>query len=188
LRKPTARLAPFLPKKVGSKPFGRNTAQKKDKNKIFSLFSKIFVKEGSKMNDRKLWVQMLDKIARPVLSALAEDRLKETFPLWDEEEPTPEHPRTIAYLEAQARLFHGIAPWLDAEVSDPEERALQAEYREECKQDICRCYADGEGYPSLKISPGYQESLSVRPEGDFVNLVLSALRDIPADVLRKTFF
>ncbi|MBQ5801786.1 MAG: DUF2264 domain-containing protein, partial [Clostridia bacterium] len=91
------------------------------------------------MNDRKLWVQMLDKIARPVLSALAEDRLKETFPLWDEEEPTPEHPRTIAYLEAQARLLHGIAPWLDAEVSDPEERALQAEYRVMAQKALHNC-------------------------------------------------
>ncbi len=91
------------------------------------------------MKDRKFWVSCMDKTVRPVLSALAEDRLKETFPLWDEAEPAPENPRTIAWLEAQARIIHGIAPWLDAEVSDPEEAALQAEYRVMAQKALHNC-------------------------------------------------
>ncbi len=91
------------------------------------------------MDDRKFWVSCLDKTVRPVLSALAEDKLKETFPLWDEADPVPEAPRTIAWLEAQARTFHGISPWLDAEISDPEERALQAEYRVMAQKALHNC-------------------------------------------------
>ncbi len=118
-----------------------------------------------RMKDRKFWVSCLDKTVRPVLSALAEDKLKETFPLWDEAEEEPAEHRTIAWLEAESRIFPGIAPWLDAEVSDEEERALQAEYRVMAQKALHNCICpeskdyiewwDGTSEPSQHLVEAY---------------------------------
>ena len=80
------------------------------------------------MNTRTLWLSSMDRIARPVLSALAEDRLRETMPVRGK---LPKEDRMqYTYLEAFGRTLTGIAPWLELDGAEGEERRLQAEYRE----------------------------------------------------------
>ncbi|HTL10366.1 MAG TPA: DUF2264 domain-containing protein [Chitinophagaceae bacterium] len=81
-------------------------------------------------NDRATWLLYLDKLAAPVLSALARDKLKETMPLVLSVRVDNKEARTrAAYLEAFARVMTGIAPWLNAEGGSAEEMALRAKYR-----------------------------------------------------------
>ena len=65
-----------------------------------------------KINTRKLWLNYLEKLAYPVLSALSNDQLKEKMPV---ETATPLQAKDRAkysHLEAFGRLLSGIAPWL----------------------------------------------------------------------------
>ena len=81
-------------------------------------------------NDRVVWLQYLDELAGPVLSNLAEDRLKEKLPLVLSERVDNKELRTkAAYLEAFGRTMTGIAPWLNLEGGTNEEVALRNKYR-----------------------------------------------------------
>ena len=79
------------------------------------------------MTTRQYWLQLMDQIARPVLSALAEDKLREKLPI--ESKSSREDREQYTYLEAFGRTLTGIAPWLELEGLTGEEAALQAEYR-----------------------------------------------------------
>lgn len=81
-------------------------------------------------NDRQLWLEHMDKLARPVLTNLAADSLKINMPvLLSIRSDNPKSRKAAAYLEAFARLFSGIAPWLNSEEGSPKEKALRTEYR-----------------------------------------------------------
>ena len=74
------------------------------------------------MNDtRKYWVGTLLKIVTPVLSALAEGKLKEKMPV---EMKIPDRP-AVTHLEALGRTVTGLAPWLETAASDPWEEQLR---------------------------------------------------------------
>ncbi len=76
---------------------------------------------------RAEWLRAMHKIAFPVLSAVAENRLHDTLPL-----DRKEKQRGVAYLEAVGRTMIGIAPWLELSLprsTSEEERALQKQYR-----------------------------------------------------------
>ena len=80
--------------------------------------------------DRKLWLTYLDKLARPVLSNMAEDRLKEKMPVkLSPKIDNPEQRAQVAYLEAFGRLLSGIGPWLNSEGGTAEEIDLRNQYR-----------------------------------------------------------
>lgn len=80
--------------------------------------------------DRQLWLGWLDKLAAPVLSSLAEDKLKEKMPLVLSVRIDNKEQRTkAAYLEAFARVMTGIAPWLQLEGGAAEEVLLRNKYR-----------------------------------------------------------
>jgi hypothetical protein len=81
-------------------------------------------------NDRQLWLEHMDKLARPILTSLANDSLKIKMPVllsFRSDNPTPR--KAAAYLEAFARLLSGISPWLNIEEGSVKEKALRAEYR-----------------------------------------------------------
>lgn len=79
------------------------------------------------MNTRQYWLDIMDRIARPVLHALAEDRLTVVMPI---ESKSPREDRAqYTYLEAFGRALTGLAPWLELEGLAGEEAALQQEYR-----------------------------------------------------------
>jgi hypothetical protein len=76
-------------------------------------------------DDRRYWVFVMDKIARPVLTNLARRELKKNMPV--EEKPGADR-KNVTHLEAFGRLLYGIAPWLAAEELTGEERKLQQEH------------------------------------------------------------
>lgn len=61
--------------------------------------------------ERHYWVDLLQKIARPVLSHMANGSFTATFPI--ELSPTWDgRNKNVSYMEAFARLMAGLAPWL----------------------------------------------------------------------------
>ena len=76
-------------------------------------------------NDRRYWVSVLEKIARPVLENLARRALKKNMPV--EEQPDAMR-RPVTHLEAFGRLLCGLAPWLAAESLTGDELKLQSEF------------------------------------------------------------
>ena len=81
-------------------------------------------------SDRAIWLHYLDKLAAPVLSNLAEDKLKEKMPLVLSVRIDNKESRTkAAYLEAFGRVMTGISPWLNTEGGSNEEIALRNKYR-----------------------------------------------------------
>lgn len=80
---------------------------------------------------RKLWLNYLDKVARPVLSNLAADQLRLKMPMEVSDRTDNKQGRTEAgYLEAFGRTLSGIAPWLQLEGGDAAEVKLRNQYRD----------------------------------------------------------
>ena len=85
----------------------------------------------AQQNDRQLWLSYMDKIARPVLSNLSEDKLKEKMPvILSRRIDNAESRSKVAYLEALGRTLSGIAPWLNLEGGSKEEVQLREQYRQ----------------------------------------------------------
>ncbi|MEO6453170.1 MAG: DUF2264 domain-containing protein [Ginsengibacter sp.] len=83
------------------------------------------------MNDRTAWLNYLDKVSRPVMSNLAEGRLKEKLPKTMSKRVDNAGSRSqVAYLEAFGRTLMGIAPWMSLEGGSQEEVTLRNQYRE----------------------------------------------------------
>ena len=80
---------------------------------------------------RDQWLRYMDKVARPVFSNLAADKLKAEMPVvLSEKTDNPEQRKKVAYLEAFARTLSGISPWLNSEGGSAYEVALRRQYRE----------------------------------------------------------
>jgi len=67
---------------------------------------------ASPEEDRAYWVQVLTRIARPVLENLAEGKLHERMPVEIGPAAKPDR-RDVTHLECIGRLLTGIAPWLE---------------------------------------------------------------------------
>lgn len=74
--------------------------------------------------DRIFWVEILQKITFPVLDNLRKDSLKKNMIL----ESKSAEGEKFAYLEAFARVFNGIAPWLELGPNESEEGRLRERY------------------------------------------------------------
>ena len=72
---------------------------------------------------RKDWLDLMLKIADPVLHDLSARKLHETLPVEKESR------KMYAHLEAFGRTLAGIAPWLELEGLTGEEAELQKKYR-----------------------------------------------------------
>jgi len=87
-------------------------------------------KKPAQVSDRKLWLNYMDKVARPVMSTLAADQLREKMPMLLSDRIDNKESRTKAgYLEAFGRTLSGIAPWLQLEGGDEAEVKLRDQYR-----------------------------------------------------------
>jgi hypothetical protein len=85
---------------------------------------------AGKLTERQLWLQHLDKMARPVLSSLAHDSLKIVMPkVVSPKSDNPASRISVMYLEVLGRVLSGIAPWLQLEGGSAEEVALRNQYR-----------------------------------------------------------
>ncbi len=79
---------------------------------------------------RLQWLNELDKMARPVMTSLAKERLHLEMPIvLADPDHLPEERKKAAYLEAFGRLLAGMAPWLNGEGGSAHEVALREEYR-----------------------------------------------------------
>ena len=105
------------------------------------------------MTTRQYWLQLMDQIARPVLSALAEDKLREKLPI--ESKSSREDREQYTYLEAFGRTLTGIAPWLELEGLTGEEAALQAEYRRMALQGMHNAVPPG-AKDEMNFAHGHQ--------------------------------
>lgn len=76
------------------------------------------------MNQRAYWVDVLERIAEPVLTSLSQHEFKKRFII---DKPQREK---YGHLEAFGRLVAGIAPWLDLPVDNSREGQLRSKYRE----------------------------------------------------------
>jgi hypothetical protein len=78
--------------------------------------------------DRQFMLDLLAKLARPVLEPMSEGRLQRAFkpelsPTWDGRNPK------VAYLECFGRLIAGLAPWLALPDDDSAEGRLRVTLR-----------------------------------------------------------
>lgn len=85
-------------------------------------------------DDRRYWVNVLQRIAHPVLTHLANRQLKARMPI--EAHPTSKDRPRYSHLEAIGRLLTGIAPWLESPLSTGEGGKLQMEYAELARRSI----------------------------------------------------
>src|SRR6058998_1678558 len=91
----------------------------------------IVVNARAQSNDRQLWLSYMDKVARPVLSNLAANKLKENMPVeLSGKIDNPASRKEVSYLEAFGRTLSGIAPWLNLEGGTKEEVNLRDQYRQ----------------------------------------------------------
>lgn len=74
--------------------------------------------------DRIFWVSILQKISFPVLNNLRKSSLKKKMPY----ESASLEGQKFVYLEAFARVFNGIAPWLELGQDDSEEGLIREKY------------------------------------------------------------
>ncbi|MCU7550179.1 DUF2264 domain-containing protein [Chitinophagaceae bacterium LB-8] len=95
------------------------------------LFSNSHAQATKNLSDRKVWLDYMDKIARPVMQNLAADQLKKAMSVNLSPKIDNAASRAkVAYLEAFGRTICGIAPWLNTEGGTKEEVALRNQYRE----------------------------------------------------------
>lgn len=73
---------------------------------------------------RKSWLDVLSKIADPILTNISNDTLKENMPI----EYINEQRIKFAPLEAVGRLICGIAPWLELGIDNTQEGKIREKY------------------------------------------------------------
>ncbi len=89
----------------------------------------------AKQSDREYWIQILTRIADPVLSALSRRKLTALMPVEAPHANAAER-KKYTYLEALGRLLAGMAPWLESGDSAGAEGDLRRRYGELTRQAI----------------------------------------------------
>lgn len=81
----------------------------------------------SEFVDREYWLNVLIRIANPLLESLAKGELRKNMPV--ECKPGSETDRKkVTYLEAFGRLMAGMAPWLELGADETAEGQLRGKY------------------------------------------------------------
>jgi hypothetical protein len=89
---------------------------------------------ASPQGDRGLWIDVLRRIADPVLVNLANGTLKARMPV----EAADPNRRLVTHLEALGRLIAGIAPWIELSDDDGAEDRVRRDYAELARRAIGR--------------------------------------------------
>ncbi|MFB5662806.1 DUF2264 domain-containing protein [Alteribacillus sp. HJP-4] len=87
---------------------------------------------GNGERDREYWINVLSRIARPVLTNLAEDKLRKEIPIHSENNDR----KSYAPLEALGRLACGMAPWIESGMDTGKEGELRKHYAELIRNGI----------------------------------------------------
>ena len=82
------------------------------------------VKKPVIVPEREYWVNLLTRIASPLLESLSKGELKKNMPV-ECVAGNESSRRTVTYLEAFARLMSGMAPWLELGPDPSEEGQLR---------------------------------------------------------------
>lgn len=93
-------------------------------NRIRKKEEPIIEEKTPVWEDRIYWISILQKITHPVLNNLAKGSLRKNMPY----ESTSLEGQKFSYLEAFARVFNGIAPWLELGPDSSEEGILREKY------------------------------------------------------------
>jgi hypothetical protein len=106
-------------------------------------------------DDRTYWVEMLSKIADPLLSALAANRLKELMPV-EARSPNLVGPRgAFTHLEGFGRLLCGMAPWLQLPPDSSSEGLMRGRFSALAKRGLENAVRPG-GKDRMNFSEGAQ--------------------------------
>lgn len=102
----------------------------------------ILQEEEKFVNDRQYWVQLMDKIASPVLSNMSKGELKKNMPIefsptWDNRN------KDVAYMEAFGRLIAGLAPFLALPADDTEEGKIRQRLLLQTQQSLAHAVNPG---------------------------------------------
>lgn len=84
----------------------------------------VIAQQNSATDDRAYCVQVLTNVAGPVLTSLAEGKLKDNLPIHDWEK----NRKSFAPLEAFGRTLAGISPWLELGPDDTPEGKVRARF------------------------------------------------------------
>ncbi|GMX64888.1 DUF2264 domain-containing protein [Paenibacillus elgii] len=102
-------------------------------------------------DDRDYWLQTMQRIAKPVLEALSQRKLKERMRV----EAKLDDRELYTYLEACGRLLAGIAPWLEHGPMTGVEGELRGEYVR-LAQLAMDAATDPQSPDRMNFSEGYQ--------------------------------
>ncbi len=91
---------------------------------LIFFFVSLPLNAKKKYDNRAYWVSVLTKISDPVISNLANEKLRINMPIECKEIARKE----VAHLEAFGRTFAGIAPWLELGSDATPEGKLRAKY------------------------------------------------------------
>jgi hypothetical protein len=87
--------------------------------------------------DRQYWIATAHRIARPVLTNLAQGKLKARMPVEAASGREAER-RNYTHLEALGRTLTGLAPWLELDLDDSEEGKLRTEFADLARRSIAQ--------------------------------------------------
>lgn len=76
------------------------------------------------LKTRAEWVGQLDRLARPVLTAISREKLRATMPVETHAQMPREDRARVTHLEAVGRLLAGMAPWLENGEDEPLRREM----------------------------------------------------------------
>lgn len=93
-------------------------------NKLRKKEEPIIEEKAPVWEDRIYWVSTMQKIVFPVLSNLAKGNLRKNMPY----ESNSLEGQKFSYLEAFARVFNGIAPWLELGPDSSQEGIVREKY------------------------------------------------------------
>ncbi|MBA4198166.1 MAG: hypothetical protein C0459_11500 [Chitinophaga sp.] len=96
----------------------------------FIALTVLFINVNAQ-SDRDYWLSIMDKMAKPLMYNLSQDKLKEVMPVeLSKRTDNAVMRKAAAYLEGFARMFCGMSTWLNIEDGNEKERGLRSQYRE----------------------------------------------------------
>ncbi len=102
---------------------------------LLLVTTEVEARRRNAVSDRQYWVQIAERIARPVLESGAQGKLKELMPV---EEHEGSGRSSYAHLEALGRLLCGLSPWLELPSDGTEEGNLRDELLSLAHQSIAQ--------------------------------------------------
>jgi hypothetical protein len=85
--------------------------------------------------ERQGWIEVMRRLADPVLTNLANGTLKARMPI---EQASGADRRSVTHLEALGRLMAGLGPWIELSGGENEEARIRAHYADLARRAISR--------------------------------------------------